>query len=227
MSGQTQNLTCWNCIVTQMRICNCHVREVVTWLDWMEHGLKWKQHFNQHCRFALWTLSEPREHMQQGTQVSNVQWISTTILPVYSCCYYYRSLVSIEYPDRRLWRHDPWKLRTDTRYDQSTNTSWETYSIKAWEGWDPNQDQETNASQANTSPDTRSGDFFFRLFFWFFAHGGWEETKVHYGDLLRSGTSLFFCWFTMEVEINIFLTFEGMFSVIVWVTHAGSDWPRV
>jgi hypothetical protein len=53
------------------------------------------------------TLSEPREHMQQGTQVSNVQWISTTILPVYSCCYYYRSFVSIEYPDWRLWRHDP------------------------------------------------------------------------------------------------------------------------
>ena len=160
-----------------------------------------------------------------NTKVSNVKWISTTILPVYSCCYYYRSLVSIDYPDRRVRDRYLCKLRTDTRYDQSTITSWETYSIKAWEGWDPEGGSRYSASQAITSPDKRSGDFFliYFLFFWSresvellrqnawqkqVAHGVWGETKVHYGDLLRSGTSLFFCWFTMEWRPIFFWHFE-------------------
>jgi hypothetical protein len=106
-----------------------------------------------------------------NTKVSNVKWISTTILPVYSCCYYYRSLVSIDYPDRRVRDRYLCKLRTDTRYDQSTITSWETYSIKAWEGWDPEGGSRYSASQAITSPDKRSGDFFWFIFCFFLVTG--------------------------------------------------------
>ena len=96
-------------------ICEILVRYSNTkkWTDTRESGLRNTRRLYRIGDNCGWssadvittqlTLSEPREHMQQGTQVSNVQWISTTILPVYSCCYYYRSLVSIEYPDRRLW----------------------------------------------------------------------------------------------------------------------------
>jgi hypothetical protein len=187
-----------------------------------------------------------------NTKVSNVKWISTTILPVYSCCYYYRSLVSIDYPDRRVRDRYLCKLRTDTRYDQSTITSWETYSIKAWEGWDPEGGSRYSASQAITSPDKRSGDFFWFIFC-FFGHG---RALSCFGRTRDRNKLLTECEekpkFTTEICYGVeqvcffvgslwsgdqyFLTFWGMFVIMwetyesycfIWVTHASSDWLRV
>ena len=115
-------------------ICEILVRYSNTrkWTDTRESGLRNTNRLYRIGDNYGWSSSQTwyrlnwqwanNESTCNNTKVSNVKWISTTILPVYSCCYYYRSLVSIDYPDRRLWRHDPWKLRTDTRYDQSTNS---------------------------------------------------------------------------------------------------------
>ena len=121
--------------------------------------------------------------------------------------------LNIPIGDYGVMTHESWERIPDTI--RVRISSWETYSIKAWEGWDPEGGSRYSASQAITSPDKRSGDFFWFIFCFFWsresvellrqnawqkqvAHGVWGETKVHYGDLLRSGTSLFFCWFTME-----------------------------
>ena len=126
-----------------------------------------------------------------NTKVSNVKWISTTILPVYSCCYYYRSFVSIEYPDWRLWRHDPWKSSTDTPIRSEYNYLMRDLFYKGMRRL-RSRGIKRQTLVRRILHQTRGQGIFFRLFFWFFAHGGWEETKVHYGDLLRSETSLFF-----------------------------------
>jgi len=123
--------------------------------------------------------------------------------------------------------HESWERIPDTI--RVRIPSWESYSIKAWEGWDPEGGSRYSASQAITSPDKRSGDFFWFIFCFFWsresvellrqnawqkqvAHGVWGETKVHYGDLLRSGTSLFFCWFTMEWRSIFFDIWRNVYN---------------
>ena len=180
--------------------------------------------------------------MQQGTQVSNVQWISTTILPVYSCCYYYRSFVSIEFPDWRLWRHEPWKSSTDTPIRSEYNYLMRDLFYKGMRRL-RSRGIKRQTLVRRILHQTRGQGIFFDLFFVFLVTGErWaasaervtetscsQSVRRNQSSLRRFATKwnkFVFCWFTMKWR-SIFLTFEGMFSVIVWVTHASSDWLRV
>ena len=83
-----------------------------------------------------------------------------------------------------------------------------------------------HASQANTSPDKRSGDFFSTIFLIFLLTAGERKPKFT-AEICYGVKQVCFFVDSLWSGDQYFLTFEGMFSVIVWVTHAGSDWPRV
>ena len=73
---------------------------------------------------------------------------------------------------------------------------------------------------------TRGQGIFFDYFFDFLLTAGERKPKFT-TEICYGVEQVCFLLIHYGSGDQYFLTFEGMFSVIVWVTHAGSDWPRV